>query len=55
MSIFINLGKLFKEADRAAVDKMLSNILTENGAEVTVQIRRTYTILLSFTPGKVLV
>lgn len=42
--IFIKLGKLFEEADRAAVDKRV-----ENEMDVTVRIRRTYMILLLFS------
>lgn len=45
VSLFISLGKLFSERIdiREEVDKRLSNL------EVNMRIRRTYTILLSFT------
>ena len=47
--ILVKLGKLFEEADRAAVDKRVSELLTAHQIEVTVRVRRTYTILLLFT------
>ena len=49
VSIFVKLGKLFEGADRTAVDKRVSELLSANQIEVTVRVRRTYTILLLFT------
>ncbi len=47
--IFVKLGKLFEEADRAEVDQKVSEVLLKHDLEVNVRIKRTYTILLQFT------
>lgn len=47
--LFIKLGKLADLADRAEVYDKLSNLFEEYGVEVTVRIKRTYSILLLFT------
>ena len=40
--LFVKLGKLFDQADRAAVDRKVAQIFTENKINVTVHVRRTY-------------
>ena len=47
--IFVRLGKLFEEANRVEIDQKVSDVLRQNGVEVSVRVRRTYTILLLFT------
>ena len=47
VSIFVSLGKRFLEYNRAAVDKKIMQLLS--GVQVNIRVRRTYTILLTFT------
>lgn len=47
--IFVRLGKLFEEADRATIDRKVSEVLLQHNLKINIRIRRTYTILLLFT------
>ena len=47
--LFIKLGKIFEGANREEIYKKVSDLLLEKEMEVSVRIKRTYTILLMFT------
>jgi hypothetical protein len=49
VALFVKLGKLFRVADRAGIDKMVSDIFVKNQLDVSVRVKRTYTILLFST------
>ena len=49
VAIFVKLGKMFQVADRGKVDQRVSELLSQEKMDVTVRVRRTYTILLLFT------
>ena len=45
---FIELGKKFNQCDRNDIDQEIAKIFSDNDIDVMQQIRRTYTVLLSF-------
>ena len=49
VSIFTSLGKRFFEYDRTAGDETIMQLLSDKSVLVNIRVRRTYTILLSFT------